>query len=619
MNAAVGRLGQTVVVATLVASAITGVALALAVPRFFLVDDALMRRIWGRGAVVGLVLVIVLCVMAWRRVHRHRFTLRALGLGSQSVEPDALIALNSEPIAITSRAMVLVLIAALVSLIPGYRSERLEWDTSLAIVLVSLSFSSTAALSLHTFLRRRISRALMLAPEDTMREAIDRMHAEGKMPIWTVRRILITVLVPVALVGFSAALIVHGYVRAFEAEGRLVTAMAIAHGSLEPIPGLVGTAGEQDACKFAEQHGYSIRLYNRQAPFNTRHFGTDRVMVTVPLEFGHAKISFRQTTALAATASAVLVAVLASLLVAAIGMSVGKALAADLDQAHRQVRMLGTDKVMRGSASVARPARFTTVARLGVAIEHLAERFRVFASAQETAIIEQDRARNMRGLLFASVSHDLKGSLNAVLGFADLIEEDQLTEPQLESLQVIRRRGRELLGLIRTILDGARVEAGQVTMNLQLTVVSELLQEAVTQSREQLLDNSVPIILSSDPMPWLVNVDPDRIIDALRSLIRHGANTSGEKGVMILAAPAPSHKQVLIDIEIADGTACAATLQGLLLAEGATTLPGTRGGLGLELSLARSLIELNGGSVQAIDKEVGVLMRVSLPSSKSAT
>src|SRR5205814_7711666 len=115
-----------------------------------------------------------------------------------------------------------------------------------------------------------------------------------------------------------------------------------------------------------------------------------------------------------------------------------------------RVRMLGTEVVLRGSMEIARPARFEVVARLGRAIEVLAERFRVFAAAHERALEARETAQRMRGLLFASVSHDLKSPLNAILGFAEIVGREPLSPAQKESLLLIETRGRELLALIET-------------------------------------------------------------------------------------------------------------------------------------------------------------------------
>src|SRR4030095_2481752 len=148
-----------------------------------------------------------------------------------------------------------------------------------------------------------------------------------------------------------------------------------------------------------------------------------------------------------------------------LGSMLGTALCRDLRAATRAGRELGTEAVLSGGTRVVRAARFRMVARLGRAIEQLAARFRIFAKAQERSIDARQAAARMRGLFFASVSHDLKSPLNAILGFTELVRHsEELSPGQAESLELIDRRGRELLALIETILDAARVEAGQLSI-----------------------------------------------------------------------------------------------------------------------------------------------------------
>ena len=94
------------------------------------------------------------------------------------------------------------------------------------------------------------------------------------------------------------------------------------------------------------------------------------------------------------------------------------------------MRELGTEAVHRAAgAAWCRAARFRVVAELGMAIERLAGRFRVFARAQERAIEAREAAARMRGLFFASVSHDLKSPLNAILGFTELVRTHEPSPP----------------------------------------------------------------------------------------------------------------------------------------------------------------------------------------------
>lgn len=613
MNAAAGRLTQSVVGALILAGASTGIALALAAPRFLLIEPDTTQQLLERGTIVGLLEVLALCLLAWLRLYRHRFTIRALGLGSGSLEPDALIALGKEPGAITIRGIVITIVGALSTLVQPVRPESLELDAAVSLILLALAFSTTAGVALYVFIRRRISQAMLLAPEEAMAEVMERVLATETTSRWTMRRVLGAVLAPTAFVGVSAVLIVHAHVRTFESNGRLATATAIAQSALEPIPGPVPTAGEDDAAQVAANFGYAIRLSHGTSPFQVRRFRTGHMMVTVPLDLGYATITFPATTVLVLTASSILAAVFASLLAVVLGIRIGRTLAADLEQAAHQVRWLGTDTVLRGFTRVARPARFEAVANLGEAIEKLADRFRVFASAQEKAIEAREATRRMRGLLFASVSHDLKSSLNSILGFADIIDSERITPQQAESLHVIQSRGRELLDLIQTILDGARVETGQIALAKRNTTVQDVIASALDQLQSTFSDNTIPIINEATFAPWIVDVDPERTADALRALLRHALRTTTSGVIHLRAVISPSGRDVLIDIHVPSRTIPASKLARFLLPDNESTMPRSAGGLALGLSLARSLIVMHGGNVEPLDTVSGVVLRVALP------
>jgi signal transduction histidine kinase len=215
-------------------------------------------------------------------------------------------------------------------------------------------------------------------------------------------------------------------------------------------------------------------------------------VAAVPLEQGQAVIRFSANLSRERTTVAVAVGLMAVLVAAGLGALFGRALADDLVQATKAVRLLGTENVLRGGKRIGHPARFAVVESLGRAIESLTLRFRVFAAAQERALDARAAAQQMRGLLFASVSHDLKSPLNAILGFAELVSQEPLTAAQRESLQLITRRGRELLGLIETILDAARVEAEQLTLAPRPTEVRTLVSEAIRKAKELAGDTPIP-------------------------------------------------------------------------------------------------------------------------------
>jgi signal transduction histidine kinase len=290
-----------------------------------------------------------------------------------------------------------------------------------------------------------------------------------------------------------------------------------------------------------------------------------------------------------------------------LGTMLGSALGRDLRAATRDVRDLGTEAVLSGGTRVVRAARFRMVARLGRAIEALAGRFRVFAKAQERSIDARQAAARMRGLFFASVSHDLKSPLNAILGFAELVRNTPLSSGQLESLEMIDRRGRELLALIETILDAARVEAGQLSLVLDAAEVPALLEEASIKGKDLASSAEAEVIPSWDARMPLVRVDPVRIPRALATFVAHSlrSTTGGELHVHGSAVPGG----VRIDIELPRPDP---DLEALLKPN--PRRPETQHrGLSLGLRLARSVVELHGGTVEIGDRGGVPAVSVLLP------
>jgi K+-sensing histidine kinase KdpD len=160
------------------------------------------------------------------------------------------------------------------------------------------------------------------------------------------------------------------------------------------------------------------------------------------------------------------------------------------------------------------------VANLGEAIERLAARFRVFARAQRRAIRAREAATRMRGLFFASVSHDLKSPLNAILGFTELVRQGEvLTEDQQESLDQIERSGRELLALIETVLDAARVEAGQLSLVREPVEIADLLALAVEIGRDLGPRVAPPVEIAVSEPSVTVRVDRVQLARALAAYV----------------------------------------------------------------------------------------------------
>lgn len=91
---------------------------------------------------------------------------------------------------------------------------------------------------------------------------------------------------------------------------------------------------------------------------------------------------------------------------------------------------------------------------------------------------EAEEASASKSMFLSRTSHELRTPLNAILGFAQLLEQDLPPGKQRDSVSLINGAGQHLLKLINEVLEIARVESGEITLELNPTPINALLEEA---------------------------------------------------------------------------------------------------------------------------------------------
>ena len=548
-------------------------------------------------------------------LRRHRFLLRTLTLGSRAVEGYELRELAADRSRVTM-GFLLPLMLGLAALATIFRPKLLDVTTALSVALLAAVFVAAAALSLQVVLGPVFLKVVELAPPDALGEVVEQTEKTGLPRQVTLRRLVLAVALPVAFVAIGSALIANAHVRRADERQREEAARALARVSLEAVPGLLARAGLSDAQERARELGFSGRVLKGTGGYSVTQGEDGVVTLSAPLDEGFAKVRFSGSTVRVLSPASLLVALLAMALALWLGVLLGRFLGEDLGAATRGLRLLGTEAVISGDARLAQPARFRDIEELSRAFEGVAERFRVFARAQERAIGARQRAARMRGLFFASVSHDLKSPLNAILGFTELVQQlEPLSEGQTESVALIERRGRELLALIETILDAARVEAKQLNLLRETVPVGDLLADAVAKGRDLGGERPVELITEIQESISPISVDRVRVARAIATLIGHALRSAEREYVRMRAAPSQTGG-VRIDIEVPGTRVSATQLEAML---NPTRAPGIaeHRGLALGLSLARAVIALHDGSIAVADRaEKGSVFTVRLPAAE---
>jgi two-component system CheB/CheR fusion protein len=161
---------------------------------------------------------------------------------------------------------------------------------------------------------------------------------------------------------------------------------------------------------------------------------------------------------------------------------------------------------------------------------------------------------------------------------------------------------RQVSGLTRLVgdlLDASRVSSGKFALKIQRVFVSEIIEYAIETS-QPVLDNRnqhLSIALPSDPI--MLNGDFVRLGQVFSNLLINAAKFTPEGGHIAVSASTTPHS-VIVSVKD-DGIGIAADLQPVvfdLFAQGSRTHDSAQGGLGIGLSLARTIVEMHGGTVE---------------------
>ncbi len=617
MNKVALRLIARLLVIQIGVCFLTELLVAAFAPKLLLLDRevlaaSVLPALYTGGAI--LVFEIVATVAVTRKL---RPCLRALSVGSSAVDPRDLLTLYALPAKLTTLDVLGSFFFVSLSLFRPIRPMTNDLTTQAEIVVLAMTMGSVAAITGYVMLRASVARVLEVAPEAASRDAIAILELSPQIIPRVRLRLLLAVTFPVAFVALGSSLLVLAHLRAFDAGARESDAAELVRAALEPLGG--STAGRADAITESGKLGFEIALHHNTASFGVAHGDDGMAVLTVPLDDGHATIRFERTRLNPTMVVYVLLTIAVSALAAIIGSRLGMGFVSDVALVTREVRNLGAADVIRGTR-VQRAARFTSMGALMRAIDELGGSFREFASTQEKAIDAQAAAERMRGLFLASMSHDLKAPLNAILGFAELASRNPLSPPQRESLTIIEQRGRELLHLIQTILDAARVEAGELTVTPEATMVGDVVMSAIVDARELVTEGDVNIVGEIQPGVPRMFVDPTRIIQALTSVVLTGIRFAEQGVVRVRATVPPPGDRLRIDVDVPGRGVPSAELERIFEAFKDPERARRHGSLGLGLSLARSILELHGGSVDAsTTQSSGTEFHIWLPVSERSS
>jgi PAS domain S-box-containing protein len=252
------------------------------------------------------------------------------------------------------------------------------------------------------------------------------------------------------------------------------------------------------------------------------------------------------------------------------------------------------------------------------------ERENIFRLTEEQAQKDRETAERLRDVdrlksqFLANMSHELRTPLNSIIGYSELLldgDDGELTEEAHEDVSTIHSSGQHLLSLINEILDLAKIEAGQMSVDRKSIDIGTISAEVIQTAQVLVKSKPVTLVIKEEtPIP-VVFADPIRLRQIITNLVGNGIKFT-EEGSVTVAYGLESPQQMYVEVRDT-GMGMSKNDLGVIFqqfrqVDGSTTR--RAGGTGLGLTISKALVELHGGSI-SVDSEinVGTTFRFTLP------
>jgi len=224
------------------------------------------------------------------------------------------------------------------------------------------------------------------------------------------------------------------------------------------------------------------------------------------------------------------------------------------------------------------------------------------------AKVEAERANLAKSNFMSSMSHELRSPLNAILGFAQLmdLESPPLTEGQKESTSQILQSGWYLLDLINEILDLAQIESGKLSLSLEPLSFDDVLADCEAMIELQARKRGIRVTFAKPDRPLFASADRTRIKQVFVNLLSNAIKYNRVGGSVEVSICTRPGNRVRVSFQDTGEGLTPEKLANLFqrfnrLGQEA----GVEEGTGIGLVVSKQLVELMGGSI-GVESTVGV-------------
>ncbi|KAF0192476.1 MAG: Hpt sensor hybrid histidine kinase [Gammaproteobacteria bacterium] len=212
-----------------------------------------------------------------------------------------------------------------------------------------------------------------------------------------------------------------------------------------------------------------------------------------------------------------------------------------------------------------------------------------------------EKANESKSQFLANMSHEMRTPLTSILGFADSLQYDELSEDERRrAIRTIGRTGKHLLDIISDVLDLSKIESDRLDIELLPVSLAALLAQVESVSGSIARDKALQFTIDCQyPVPQQIVTDPTRLLQVLFNLCSNAIKFT-DQGAVRIAVSADPARQTLYFAVTDSGIGMTPEQQQKLFqrfTQADTSTTRRFGGTGLGLCISRQLAEMMGGTI----------------------
>ncbi len=248
---------------------------------------------------------------------------------------------------------------------------------------------------------------------------------------------------------------------------------------------------------------------------------------------------------------------------------------------------------------------------------------RSFEAPEMQGQVYTDQSIHLKNNFLENVSHEIRSSMNGIVGMTSLVLETDLTEEQREYLEMIGSSVERLLGVVNQVLDFSKIESGQLDLKKEDFNLKESLDHDLYLLRLASEKKGLQLLYHIDPdVPEYIHGDPGRLVQVVTNLVDNGIKftADGSVSIKIENDGYDNSKNLLLKFVVTDtGCGIAENIQKVIShyfrrKEGNhAPQPLVVGSTGLGLTVVSQLIKIMGGSIGFESDSSGSSFRFTVP------